>query len=213
MFKRILIIFGILVLASLAFLFFYEKRSTDKQNSSYYTLPENEQKLLQDGDLIMRKGYGIISESIAELLNENPCLSHIGVVCKKPGHKIEIIHSLSATYADFDGVQKCSFRKFCKESQPGSIVVVRFKQNKESPLSKISKQAQHYASLKVPFDNGFDLSTPENFYCTELIWHIFLDEYGFDIYPSMGNFSDLGFKPFFDTANFEQILPVLSAKP
>ena len=43
----------------------------------------------------------------------------------------------------------------------------------EARITRVCKTAQGYFERGLPFDNDFDLRTPEKLYCTELVWRAF----------------------------------------
>lgn len=168
-------------------------------------LTSTEVSLLNDGDIIMRKGFGFVSNKIVELLDESRPISHCGIVVKtKKG--VGVIHSVSNTLSDIDGVQICSIQQFCKDSKDSSIVVVRLRDTADMPAEKIASEAKIYLNRKVQFDNSFDLSDSSRMYCSEIVWKILLDNYNLDIYPNKNDIFTLGFAPFFDTTNFAVVI-------
>lgn len=189
------------------FLFIYDYRSEKEQFVSGYSLTQDEKELLQDGDIILRHGYGFVSDAITKALNEKYSVSHCGIVCKK-NNKIKIIHTVSQSLSSVDGVQKHSLDKFIRDSQKNSVIVVRYKPLIAKELSVISKKAEYYLKQKIPFDHAFDLNDSTAFYCTELIWKILLTEYNDDIfYKKINDNKDhLRFETFWDTSKFDIII-------
>src|ERR1035437_174519 len=121
--KRKIIIFFI-VIASLAlciylFLLIYEYRSQREQLVSDYTISKKEISLLHDGDIILRHGYGFVSDMIVRTLNDSSGLSHCAILTKYKGHWI-VIQSISSTVSDIDGVQWQDLRTFVKQSKRNS---------------------------------------------------------------------------------------------
>lgn len=136
---------------------------------------------LKDGDIILRQGFGIVSESISKTLSEEFRISHCAIVRRPNSDSIVIIHSVSSSLSDVDGVQTCEINKFIQESQPNTIIVVRFKSNDGKPNSLISNRADYYLRQNIPFDGSFDVKDSTEFFCTELIWKVLKDEYNKDI--------------------------------
>lgn len=179
--------------------------SSIKYNTDYLT-PE-EVAMLRDGDIIIRKGFGFVSNKITDILNEPYNVSHCGIVCNTtaPGGPT-VIHSVSSTLSDIDGVQSCNIKKFVAESRENSIIVVRFKDTASHPSRLIASEAQRYLDAQLPFDNSFDLTDSSEIYCTELVWKILLDKYGHDLYPNQAATHTLGFAPLVDTAHFDIVI-------
>lgn len=177
-----IILFIVLVIALiLLFLFAYEYKSEQEQFLNRYRLSKEEITLLEDGDIVLRQGFGLVSESIARTLNEEFKISHCAIVRKPNPDSIFVIHSVSSSLSDVDGVQTCELKKFVRESQMGTIIVVRFQSAGEKMNKVISDRADYYLQKQVKFDNSFDIRDSSKFFCTELIWKIILDEFDMDI--------------------------------
>ena len=179
--------------------------SSVKYNTDYLTALEVD--MLHDGDIIIRKGFGFVSNKITEILDEPYNVSHCGIIYNTtssggPG----VIHSVSSTLSDIDGVQSCSLKRFTSESKENSIIVVRFKDTTSHPTQLIATQAKRYLDAQMPFDNSFDLNDSSEIYCTELVWKILLDNFGHDLYPNKAAITTLGFSPLVDTAHFDIVI-------
>ncbi len=168
-------------------------------------LSSAEVAMLCNGDIILRKGFGFVSNKIVEILNEPYSLSHCGIVVLDDGAPY-VIHSVSSTLSDYDGVQRSSLNSFFADSKPCSIVVVRYLGAETDGGTLITTEAKRYLQDKVPFDNSFDLADNTKMYCTELVWKILLDKYSCDIYPDQSSHAALGFAPFMDTTRFKVII-------
>lgn len=205
---RVLIITGVILLAITLFLFIYEYRSGQEQSFNKYRLTKSETDSLHDGDIILRHGFGIVSDMIGETMNEEYSVSHCGIVCKPTTDSIVIIHSVSSSLSDFDGVQTCPLNKFMQESKPNSVMVVRFKPKINKDLSCISRKANEYLQKKVSFDDAFDIKDHSKIYCSELPFLIFKEEFNQDIFNSADPEKSTHklFKAFWDTENFSIII-------
>ena len=211
--KRILWLFFFIMVLVL-FLFIYDSCNKKEQFVSTYSLTQDEKNLLQDGDIILRHGYGFVSNTIVKTLNEKYHVSHCGIICRD-SNQLNVIHTVSQSVSDFDGIQSHSFGKFIKDSQINSLMVVRYKPPVNKDLSMISAKAKLYLKQKIPFDHAFNLEDSTEFYCTELIWRIILSEFNQDIYPNRKNKNNdhLKFEALWDTAKFEIVLNHHKHKP
>jgi hypothetical protein len=205
---RVLIITLVILLSIALFLFIYEYRSGQEQSFNKYRLSKTELDSLHDGDIILRHGFGIVSDMIGETMNEKYNISHCAVVCKPSPDSIVIIHAVSSSLSDFDGVQTCEINKFMQESKSNSIMVVRYKPKINKDLSFISKRANYYLQKQVPFDDKFDIVDHSKIYCSELPYLIFKEEYNDDIFNAENK--DLSthrrFAAFWDTTRFSIII-------
>ena len=145
-------------------------------SNANYCLSEEEKELLQSGDIILRKGYGFVSNRIIESLNDSLDISHCGIIVKTDTAWI-VVHAIPGKYSIFskqDGVIVSSLSKFVEDAQPNSIIVTRLKREYLQPMER---KALFYAEQKTPFDYNFDLNDSTSLYCSELILRILADEY------------------------------------
>lgn len=183
------------------------RQKPDKK--TVYKLSYEEKNLLQNGDIIMRKGEGFVSSVINDLFNTGYNLSHCGIVLVE-NDSVKIIHTVSSELSQVDGVQIESLEKFVRESVPNTLMVVRFKSD-EHTRNRIAETSKSYLSdsRHKPFDHKFDLADTAKFYCTELIHYCFLEVFGKDMFPERFN-SDhpkfLGLDAFLDTNKFVLVL-------
>jgi uncharacterized protein YycO len=148
------------------------------RSGSNYTLTTQETALLQDGDIILRRGSGMVSDMIAAMLAEPYDISHCGVVVERDG-ELWVVHSVSNNVSDADGMQAHRLPAFVRQSKPGSVIITRL--HAVEDRSTISRKARHYLRQRVPFDHNFDREDSTHLYCSELIWRILRDDHGLDI--------------------------------
>lgn len=141
--------------------------SNNRQTESYQ-LSDREKSLFQSGDIILRKGKGLLSEIITNHLSDTLPVSHCGIILKSE-KGMQVIHALSKSVSDTDGVQICTLDKFTEESIPNSIIVVRYKKD---TIGQIATQALYYLRNHKPFDTKFNMQDSSAFFCSELPLHI-----------------------------------------
>lgn len=151
-------------------------------NNANYCLSEDERDSLQDGDIILRKGYGFVSNQIVETLKDTLDVSHCGIIVQTDSCW-SVIHStpgyFSIPFKD-DGVIITSLSKFIENSYPSSVIITRLKRDH---LDQIAEKALNYAERKVPFDYDFNYNDTSSLYCSELILRILEDQ--FDLSPEI----------------------------
>lgn len=185
------------------------KSYSDKQTRSAVndSLSIDELGSLQSGDIIFRMGYGALSLSIVSVLNDTIKVSHCGIIARD-SIGVAVIHTISPSISDADGMQQCTIEEFMADSRVSSIVVVRFK---HGDGQKIVDKATYYLNKQVPFDILFDLVDSSKFFCTELPIRILKDELNFDLLqgkePIMSNCK---FSLFCNPQYFETIIYHLS---
>ncbi len=182
----------------------------ENQNPSY-ELTQEELQLLQPGDIIMRQGFGAVSHAIGEYLNEPTKVSHVALLSRNNNGEWQVIQSISQRVSKVDGVQQQDLRSFVSESETNSIVVVRFRgyETDQGLNQRIEQAALAYLEQQIPFDHSFSLEDSTRFFCSELLWQLFLNEAGVDIFEKMDKNvrrERLRFASFFDPDLFEVII-------
>ncbi|MFK8283089.1 YiiX/YebB-like N1pC/P60 family cysteine hydrolase [Capnocytophaga cynodegmi] len=160
---------------SFHFFFWVDRNQESKlirQNQKIARFSQDDLKKIQQGDIILRRGYGFFSDLISKKLNDSVFdVTHSGILYLK-GDKWWVIHSLSSDASDTDGMQEQSLNQFLKGSVPEKIIVVRPKNITKEQGQQIVNQAKYYLQKKVPFDRIGVIDEPSQLYCTELIWQI-----------------------------------------
>lgn len=173
-----------------------------------YILTEEEKGLLQEGDIIMRHGEGLVSSMIAHINKGAPYrLSHCAFLTKGKKDWV-VIHAVSGSLGATDGMQTASLDRFTKESIDSSIVVIRYKGDSIT-RQRFIDQAKVYLERKIPFDNEFTLADTSTFFCSELIHQVFLNVLQEDIFASRlttDHPNYIHFDQFLDPRYFELIL-------
>jgi len=160
------------------------------------TLSEEQLALLREGDFVLRLGYGLVSYTL-EMQGGSVGVSHIGVLVKDSAD-FEVIHSISGSMAELDGVQKISLEDFLQEARPNSLIAVRFKNSNEK---LITNEARRLLAARVPFDLSFDLKDTTKLFCSEFIDFILRKTHNTTVFsPEEDGFP---FSVFLDTSKFE----------
>lgn len=183
---------------------FFMLHNESKKNVESDILTTEEIALLQEGDIILRKGIGLASDLIITFMNEKKEISH-GAMIVKNDNELYVIQSVSRTLSDFDGMQTQPLSEFNKSSTKGTTIVVR---PKISNIQKMVEQAKIYLDRKIPFDHAFKLNNGNNFYCSEFIWQVITDVTGEDFfdYIDYGEGKLINFTSFLNPEHFELIL-------
>ncbi len=214
--KRVKILIGFLALFSLlsaANLKRLIDKSTiqlnTKQSSVKYLFKPNEIALLQEGDIIMRRGYGVVSSMISNMNDAPYNLSHCAIITQEKDSSFSVIHSVSSDLSDIDGVQKQTIERFTRESVPGTLVVIRHKGGDPETGHQIADAAKVYLADEIKFDHHFDITDSSTFYCSELIFRVYGDVFKKDCFPERLNTNHptfLTFPAFIDSSKFDLII-------
>lgn len=162
---------------SIEFFFYTHKKVENhkvREDKSLARLSTEEMGRLQEGDIILRRGYGFFSDMIATHFNDSHYdVTHAGILYQKE-NQWWVIHSLSSKVSEIEGVQEQSLEDFLYYSVPNKIMVVRLKGIQKTEQEQLVCFAQEYVVKKTPFDTKGIIHDDKSLYCTELIWHILI---------------------------------------
>jgi predicted RNA binding protein with dsRBD fold (UPF0201 family) len=154
---------------------FYLKKGSSKskiEEPFLYKLSDSEKALLQEGDIILRRGYGFVSTMILNLMDEDFEVTHIGILVEKDD-ELNVAHSLSSSVSNQNGIQLQSLDSFVNHSHKNTILITRIKQIDKNKQDKIANNVRYYLKKKIAFDHSFDYKDTTKFYCSELVWRIY----------------------------------------
>jgi hypothetical protein len=204
--KRIfLFITGIIFMIGISFLFIRQQESNREEQTNTYQLSPDEITALQEGDIIFRHGFGLISDAIVRYSKEDYPISHCGIIVKDSSGRLFVIHTVSNTLAAMDGMQKDNLSTFVKGSYPNSILVTRYNYENDTLQKQIAEQANDYLSQQIPFDHHFDCSDTTAFFCTEFIRNVFKSAIHIDLYDEQQK-DCMCFFPLYNPMRFTVIL-------
>lgn len=203
---------GVLARMILALALLASAVQTDARQSAGHALPEPADRsseffesLLQPGDFVFRRGYGMVSDQIVRILGGSKALSHSGVLVGGGDDEWLVIHTVSSALSELDGIRIEPLASFIADARPGSVSFVRL----IGPFSQGQQMAEAAKSLLAedrPFDHQFELGT-HALYCSELLWTLLPPEVRERVtrqHPSLGI---LLFETFFDEQFFQIVLP------
>ena len=202
--NKIFIVLLTFILLLFLIIYLYQKNSVKKEQTNDYRLEKQEIAQLKEGDIILRHGFGIISDMIVKISNDSFPVSHCGILCRNSNQTWVVIHTVSNSLSAIDGIRAETLPSFIKNSKKKSIIIVRYKNANDSLNHNLTTHAYYYLNKHIPFDDRFDTKDTTEFYCTEFIRQLFLDVYKTDIYQTYHQ-DILDFEPFYDTNLFKTV--------
>jgi len=203
---KILLIIISIIFSLWLFRFIYNKIEYQKEKAVTYILTDKEKGLINNGDIILRRGHGLVSDYIVNSFNERYKISHSGIIIKE-GENINVIHSESSSLLVTEGIQKQSLDEFTDAGHKNSVIIVRFNKCSNDEYIKITNRANYYLKKEIPFSYILKPEDTTQMFCSEVIWNIFIDEFDVDIFSTKENKTNFyQFKNFWDTTNFDIIL-------
>lgn len=134
------------------------------------TFPES---LLREGDLVFRKGEGLVSRSILGV-DRNGMYSHIGIVVSD-SDKWKVIHAVPGEpdyEGDPDRVKLEEIQEFFGKDKAVAGALMRLAGDSISAVKASSKAMEVYRRRTL-FDHAYDLEDTTRMYCTELIRFVY----------------------------------------
>ncbi len=128
---------------------------------------------LQVGDIVFRRGTGIVGRTVLSVDNEGR-YSHVGVVVSVDG-ELCVIHAVpgeSDYEGDFDRVKCDKVEQFMSERRAARGAIYR-PEVVDSIKCRVAASAIRLNRNMVRFDHDYDLCDTTRLYCTELIEYIF----------------------------------------
>lgn len=167
-------------------------------------LSQEELKLLKEGDILLRRGNGAISDYIADFLKEKYPVTHCGFVVQK-GDSLAVLHTISTE--QHNGMLIEPLSSYLLQSQAGTLVAVRLKTG-EVHIRKAIELAKMLVAKKIPFDMGFDDKNPQTLYCLEMVRNVLKEVHHKDLLPKrkiQQGVDVLSMDNFFDTTYLEVV--------
>lgn len=141
-------------------------------------------KLLQEGDLILRRGRSVSSRAVVRADRQSNVYSHIGVlVCDSS--QWFVIHCVPGEAEETNGEEiiKCdSLALFLRCDRAEAGAVFRYDTTAEVRTA-VAADARRFLQSKVPFDRRYLCSDTTQLYCTEMVELLYRHAY---IYLSEG---------------------------
>lgn len=124
---------------------------------------------LQTGDLIVRRGFGLMSETLEDFSEHEKKYSHSGLLFKDEQGNVSVYHILGASDGKEYVVRKDDLLKFCNANDALSFAVYRYELN-EDQIGHLETICENYYHSGVQFDLSFDLTTNDRMYCSEFVY-------------------------------------------
>ena len=124
-------------------------------------------ELLQEGDIVFRRGYGFASEMVV-YNDADGKYSHVGVVVNSE-KGLMIAHSVPGGDAEENDIMRLErIEQFYSAESSSCGEIVRMELD-SLQRRRLSEMAVAKANEKIPFDHNYDLSDTTALYCTELV--------------------------------------------
>ncbi|HEC29515.1 MAG TPA: hypothetical protein ENI65_08015 [Gammaproteobacteria bacterium] len=121
---------------------------------------------VQNGDLILRRGKGMMSDIAASFSISDRRFSHVGIAVMK-NRKAYVVHSIQDDDKGYNGVVREPLSDFLGDVSDWAVYRLKLDRQQQN---KLARTASRYAHQHIAFDTRFDLDSSNVMYCTELVW-------------------------------------------
>ncbi len=131
------------------------------------------QRELREGDLLFRRGMGVLGRAVTATDHDGR-FSHVGIAVKVDGawHVIHAVPDEREFEGDFDRVKCEPVELFFDQMRAGNGAVYRVNVAPEQ-IDVAVAHARRLSAEKRKFDHDYDLSDTTEMYCTELVEFVF----------------------------------------
>jgi hypothetical protein len=130
------------------------------------------------GDIIFRRGRSLVSRVVLSVDGGSE-YSHVGLISVIDG-QVWVLHAVPSEEPEQrGGVIAEPLSVFLS---PDKATAAGLYRPREAGAAIAEKAAWRFVHAHIPFDSGFDLSTPNELYCTEMVWRAYR-EAGIDLAP------------------------------
>lgn len=129
--------------------------------------------LLREGDLVFRKGSGLVSHAVLSA-DKNGMYSHIGIIVRD-SDKWKVIHAVPGEpdyKGDPDRVKLENVQEFFGREKAVAGALMRLIADSLSAVEASEKAMEVYRRHTL-FDHVYDWQDTTKMYCTELIWFVY----------------------------------------
>ena len=161
--------------------------------------------LAQEGDMVLKCGHGQISRLIIKTLDEEIDISHSAILFKD-SNEFGLLHSVSGSLEESDGVQNISLKKFLTDVKKGTFFILRPQIN-STKTQVVLRKALTKLKQDIPFDHAFNNADSTELYCSEFIQFIFEEGAGISCFEtkSISEKNIYMFNSIFNNPNFKVI--------
>ena len=137
-------------------------------------------KELQEGDLVFRRGTGVVGRIVTSV-DINGQYSHVGVAVLRDSawYVVHAVPHEPDFEGDIDRVKCEALESFVGRYRDGAVGHYRVCAEPEL-RARVADNALRLSSMNIPFDHDYNLEDSTAFYCTELVEYLYL-QYGISL--------------------------------
>lgn len=122
---------------------------------------------LRSGDLILRLGFGYVSEVMRQSSKSDQTYSHAGIFVWHEGEP-KVYHSLYRESDQTNAIELIPFEEFTNKNQCRNFGVYRYEMS-FAELAMLHQVLDSMHKAKIPFDLDWSLESKDKLYCSEMV--------------------------------------------
>lgn len=190
-----------LLLSSLVIIYFgscqdsIEKKSIVNNNlvtpnNTQQDFLDSAKRVLQDADIVLRRGNDAISDMFAQLNKSDCSYSHCGIAFQE-NNIWYVYHSIGGEDNPNAKLKKETLEKFTSPISNSSFGICSYPL-KANQIKAIKQTADSAYRAQIPFDMDFSLASNDKFYCAEMVYKTYQTALGNDTFFNITH--HLGFR-------------------
>jgi hypothetical protein len=132
-----------------------------------YTMIEEGQSLLKEGDLVVRLNRDPSSRFIKYFNRHDKSYSHAGIVLSDHGY-LYVFHIVDGEENPDEKLRKDSLIRFCNPRKNTAYGIYRYNMS-AAEISSLKGIVQKWYANGVRFDSAFSLASDDRMYCSEMV--------------------------------------------
>lgn len=145
-----------------------ERYLSRKNNTLNIAAVDSCVRLLQTGDLLVRRGDDMTSYMLSQLNTKDKTYSHCGIVVVEEGYPY-VYHSIGGEDNPDQVIRRDSTHDWCSPANNLSFAAYRYHIS-DSVKNRFVRYVRGFYREKRMFDMNFDLQTNDRLYCSEMIY-------------------------------------------
>ena len=127
--------------------------------------------ILKSGDIILRRGRGVISDMMAVASAHDKRFSHAGIL-QEVDSAWYVVHMIGGEGVKQDGLRFDRIQDFISDANASDWAVYRLTES-DSVRQALQCEIGRLRGTRPSFDSNFNWDTEDSYYCTELVSKVY----------------------------------------
>lgn len=142
--------------------------SSNSPNDQAWRAARQAEKILQNGDLVMRSDDDLESLALQNFSNNDRTYSHSGIAFIEEGHFV-IYHCMTGAENPSGSCRRDPVDSFIDPAKKTGFGIFRYQLSAQE-IEKLHAITRSNHEAKIPFDISFNINSNDSLYCSEMIY-------------------------------------------